>query len=417
LRGRRRVHRRGRARRARRDAAGRHVRRFVAARSRRRRALADPPRLVVRHRPDAARARVPGAARGRPRARPREARRRRPRRTARQRARAPRHAGLDRGPAVPLPRAARDPAHGRLPRRRTARLRGLLERRRGAEAVSGPRRAAFRAFECRPGGALEEADWALEPNGDGWTVLREGRPHVALGAGYRLLRTAVCGVCSTDLDRHFLPFPLPQVIGHEVVVLDGDGRRHVVEINASPGARGLAAECPDCRAGLGRHCPKRLVLGIHDLPGGFGAYVLAPAHAVLPVPDAVPTETAALVEPFAAALRATEVLALDRHASVAVLGPRRLGMLVIAALAAERRRRGLGFGLTAIVRRRELAPLARELGADTVVVSADAAETLGEGAFDAVVDTTGTPEGFDAALRLARCEVHLKSTNGRPAGG
>jgi hypothetical protein len=34
-----------------------------------------------------------------------------------------------------------------------------------------------------------------------------------------------------------------------------------------------------------------------------------------------------------------------------------------------------------------------------------------------VIDTTGNPNAFDLALRLARREVHLKSTHGRPAGG
>jgi hypothetical protein len=34
-----------------------------------------------------------------------------------------------------------------------------------------------------------------------------------------------------------------------------------------------------------------------------------------------------------------------------------------------------------------------------------------------VVETSGAPEGFETALGLARREVHLKSTSGRPAGG
>ena len=38
-------------------------------------------------------------------------------------------------------------------------------------------------------------------------------------------------------------------------------------------------------------------LGIHDLPGGFGPYLLAPVNAVLPVPEAIGPECAVLVEP------------------------------------------------------------------------------------------------------------------------
>src|SRR5207249_2809327 len=107
-------------------------------------------------------------------------------------------------------------------------------------------------------------------------VVREGREHLRLGPGYRLLRVSRCGVCATDLARRQLPFPLPQVTGHEVVAVADDGTPVVVEINASHAARALPPDawCADCRRGLGTHCPDRLVLGIHDLPGGFGPWLL-----------------------------------------------------------------------------------------------------------------------------------------------
>ena len=91
----------------------------------------------------------------------------------------------------------------------------------------------FEAFEYGADQSFASARYRLE--GDerqGWRVMRDGVEALALGPGYRALRTRVCGVCSTDLARHFLPFPLPQVIGHEVVAVDDHGRRFVVEINA-----------------------------------------------------------------------------------------------------------------------------------------------------------------------------------------
>ena len=143
----------------------------------------------------------------------------------------------------------------------------------------------------------------------GWLVERDGAPLLRLGPGYRLLRVRACGVCSTDLARHHLPFPLPQVIGHEVIATDDQGRRFVVEINASHHARGVASDCAFCRAGLPTHCPERLTLGIHGLPGGFGPWMLVPEHACLEVPANVPDSAAVLVEPFAAALHAVQTLA------------------------------------------------------------------------------------------------------------
>ncbi|HKJ25776.1 MAG TPA: alcohol dehydrogenase catalytic domain-containing protein [Myxococcota bacterium] len=273
----------------------------------------------------------------------------------------------------------------------------------------------FEAWEHDADGGFARV--ALRFAGDpatGWQVERNGRAHLALGPGFGLLASRACGVCATDLARRFLPFPLPQVIGHELLAVDDAGARRVVEINASCVARGLVP-CATCAAGRARHCPERRVLGIHDLPGGFGAFVLAPVKAALPVPAGLPDETAALVEPFAAALHAVRTVAPRPGERVLVLGPRRLGMLVVAALSAERRRTGADLEIVAGVRREPLGALARQLGADAV-------ERLGpEGpapaSADVVIDTTGAPDGLLHALRAARREVHLKSTHGRPAGG
>ncbi|HEU4420326.1 MAG TPA: hypothetical protein VFT55_15420, partial [Planctomycetota bacterium] len=40
-----------------------------------------------------------------------------------------------------------------------------------------------------------------------------------------------------------------------------------------------------------------------------------------------------------------------------------------------------------------------------------------DGSFDVVIDTTGNPLGLATAVRLARREVHLKSTHGQPSNG
>ncbi|MEE9394705.1 MAG: alcohol dehydrogenase catalytic domain-containing protein [Planctomycetota bacterium] len=248
---------------------------------------------------------------------------------------------------------------------------------------------------------------------EGWTVLRNRLPWLDLGPGYRFLDVASCGVCSTDLARRFLPFPLPQVIGHEVVVKDDAGERYVVEINASCVARGLKTWCSFCERGLPTHCPQRLTIGIDRLPGGFGAGILAPCNALLPVPMSLPTETAVMVEPFAAALHAVEGVAPKAGEVIAVLGPRRLGMLALAALAAWRKDRGVDFKILALPRRDGLSALALAMGADEVKVLRGTEEGLA----DVVIDTTGHPLGLEAALLLAKREVHLKSTHGQAAAG
>ena len=276
----------------------------------------------------------------------------------------------------------------------------------------------YEALEYHADGSLAPCRMELDGTAEeGWRVERNGARWLEVGPGYESLAVLGCGVCSTDLARRFLPFRLPQITGHELLATRGGGERLVVEINASHAARGIASDCPFCRCGLERHCPDRLVLGIHDLPGGFGPRVLAPIHAVHDVPREVPDRTALLVEPFAAAWNAVTTIAPRAGDTVAVLGPRRLGMLVIAALRAWRTMHGSALGILAITRRRELAELARALGADEVIVGADGDEAIPSALADVVVDTTGNPRALELALRLARREVHLKSTHGQPAGG
>jgi len=278
---------------------------------------------------------------------------------------------------------------------------------------------AFTAPEYQADGTIRPARYAYAGSpGNGWEIIREGCQHLRLGPGYRLLRTSHCGVCATDLARRHLPFNLPQITGHEVVAFDDErGTPVAVEINASHLARGLApaAWCGLCRAGLGTHCADRLVLGIHDLPGGFAPWILAPARAVVEIPHAVSAATATLIEPFAAALHAVLTIAPADGARVAVLGPRRLGSLVIAALAAWRRETGSRSEIIAVTRRPELGHLARDLGADDVL-TVEEAERM-EDLADVVVDTSGNPAALPLAIRLAKREVHVKSTTGQETLG
>ncbi len=277
---------------------------------------------------------------------------------------------------------------------------------------------AFTASEYQVDGSIRPARYGFAGStADGWEIQREGALHLRLGPGYRLLAASHCGVCATDLARRHLPFRLPQVTGHELVARDEDGTPVVVEINASHAARGLPPDewCAHCRAGLATHCPERLVLGIHDLPGGFGPWILAPSAAVLPVGAAIAPHTSPLVEPFAAALHAARTIAPRPGERIAVVGPGRLGTLIVAALAAWRATGGPPIEIVAVGRRDDLLSRARSLGADETLRLDDAARR--PGFVGVAIDATGSPDGLALALRLATREVHVKSTTGQPTLG
>ena len=216
----------------------------------------------------------------------------------------------------------------------------------------------FQAPEYQSDGSFKRVNYTfIEHPSHGWDVLRNGKCHLTLGLGYTVMQGKYCGVCSTDLSRHFLPFDLPQITGHEVVVMK-DGQRFVVDINASHQSRGQQVDdCPYCRSGMENHCPERLTLGIDRLPGGFSPYMLAPINAIFPVADNISSLAASFTEPFAAALQGVESTVFRCGDRVAVLGPRRLGMLIIAALAGVRSQQSLDFEIVALVRHEHLAEL------------------------------------------------------------
>ncbi|XDD46310.1 alcohol dehydrogenase catalytic domain-containing protein [Leptospira sp. WS39.C2] len=278
----------------------------------------------------------------------------------------------------------------------------------------------FRAKDYLSDDSFESAEYEyIGDQNQGWEIKRNGSPYLNLGPGYIPLKTISCGVCSTDIDRRFLPFPLPQIIGHEVLaegLEENQGKQFVVEINDTYEARGDKNPDVFCIEGIPTHSPERRVLGIDRLPGGFGPYILAPVHAAINL-EGVSPKAAVLMEPFAAALQAIIASPPKSGDHVAVLGPRRLGSLVLAALSSFRKSNNANFRITAITRHDHLIKLSKEMGADDCIdLRITKVEDL-KSKFDIVYDTTSTTSGFETALQISKREVHLKTTNGQTMAG
>ncbi len=276
----------------------------------------------------------------------------------------------------------------------------------------------FKAPQMLADGTFSRATFVYDGDEEGgWILYRDGVEFMRLGAGFRALQVLHCGVCSTDIARPYLPYPLPQIVGHEVAVLDSDGNLASVEINASHLARGLDESCPYCDNGIDTQCPHRITMGIDRLPGGFAPYLLAPVHAITRMPEGVSPAATTLVEPLAAAIHAVESDPPREGSNVAVIGPRRLGMLILAALKIYRKKHSMNFNIVAILRSKRLSTIALEAGADQVLTGEEKDNSDPSGIFQLIYDTTGTLDGFDSALRWTESRIHLKSTTGRETGG
>ena len=241
---------------------------------------------------------------------------------------------------------------------------------------------------------------------DGQLALHNDYPRPEPGADEALIRVALAGICSTDLELvKGYAGGFRGVLGHEFVgVVEAVGSAEAAEWVGRRVVGGINLGCRRCAVCLGdgpEHCPNRKTLGIHNKDGVFADYLTLPVVNLLAVPEGVADEEVVFTEPLAAALRIREQIVVRPSARAAVVGPGRLGLLVAQVLALA------GTDVTVLGRRAQSLELPRQLGLATGLVTEAADDS-----FDLVVEATGNDAGLAHSLRLARPRgtLVLKST-------
>jgi L-iditol 2-dehydrogenase len=240
-----------------------------------------------------------------------------------------------------------------------------------------------------------------------------------IGAGEVLVRIDTCGICGTDLKKiHTGSHSAPRVFGHEMagtIAAVGEGVRgfavgeRVMAFHHIPCGR-----CYYCRKKTFAQCETYKKVGTtagvgEAAGGGFAEYIrvmdwivgdgVTPAGLVK-VPDDIPFEQAAFIEPVNTCFKAVKLLELQPDETVLVIGQGSIG-IILAALAAqtgatvltsdmypERHAIAAGFGLR------------HPLDARGDVVAACKAATEGRGADVALVAV-----GADALIATAMSAV------------
>lgn len=222
--------------------------------------------------------------------------------------------------------------------------------------------------------------------------------------GESVIRLLKAGICNTDLEITRGYFGFKGVLGHEFVgVVEYSrnpsflGKRVVGEINAA------CAHCDYCRKNLQRHCQSRTVLGILNRDGAFQEYFRLPEANLHVVPDSVSDDEAVFMEPVAAACEVIEQVNISAQMKVAVLGDGKLGLLIAMVLCQT------GCQLSIIGKHIKKMDVIADY--PIVRVAVESARSL-KREFDVVVEATGSPSGWDLALKLLkpRGTLVLKST-------
>lgn len=257
-----------------------------------------------------------------------------------------------------------------------------------------------------------------------------------------IIDVAYCGVCGTDLHEYtdgpiFMPKDgevnslsnesLPQAMGHEMsgyVVKVGPkvtkfkvGDRVVVEASAAcvdlhrwPNSKlANAPQCDACKNGCENCCEYAGFTGLGVSGGGFAERMKAIEHHVVKLPDFLPMDVGALIEPLSVAWHGAKVAKFKEGNTALVLGSGPIGLAMILVLKAQGAKKIVVSEPASI--RRELAEKLNVQTFDPSKHGESAVEKLrsipeGGNGFDFAFDCSGVAPTFNTGIAA----VHYRGT-------
>ena len=242
----------------------------------------------------------------------------------------------------------------------------------------------------------------------------EDVPEPVPAADEVLVAVKACGICGSDvhgMDGSTGRRRPPIIMGHEaagVIAARGDAVKDWQTGDAVTFDSTIyCGECPYCRLGFINLCDRRRVLGVsceeYRQNGAFAEFVAVPQRILYRLPEGLPFEHAALVEPFSIALHAVRRSPPLLNDIVVVVGAGMIGLALVQALSQS----GCGKLIVVDVAADRL-DLALRMGATHTVNSTGANPvdriqelTNGHGA-DLAFEAVGVSPTVDLALRCLR---------------
>ncbi|HKZ31878.1 MAG TPA: galactitol-1-phosphate 5-dehydrogenase [Vicinamibacteria bacterium] len=238
-------------------------------------------------------------------------------------------------------------------------------------------------------------------------------PRPEPGPGDVRVRVHACGICGSDVHGYDgssgrrIP---PLIMGHEAAgVVDAVG----AEVRAfRPGDRVTfdstihCGVCGFCRSGQANLCDSRRVVGVapgeYRQDGAFAEAVVVPERIVCRVPDKVPFEQAAMVEPLSVAVHAVRRARVAAGDRALVVGCGMIGLLTLQVAKAA----GCASVVAVDLDEGRLAQAAR-LGADVTFVAGDDVparilELTGGRGVDVALEAVGAAAPIATAVRSLR---------------
>jgi len=228
-----------------------------------------------------------------------------------------------------------------------------------------------------------------------------------------LIKVRKSAICGTDV--HIWKWdafsartvPVPMVVGHEfvgeIVDMGAAARKYRIGQRVSGEGHIVCGACRNCRAGRGHLCRNTRGVGVNR-PGSFAEYLCIPETNVVPIPDDIPDEIAAIFDPLGNAVHTA--LSFDLVGEdVLVTGAGPIG--IMGALVAQK----AGARKVVIT---DINPyrldLARRMGVQHVV-------DVGHERLHDVMDRIGMTEGFDVGLEMSGASAAMQQMIARMNNG
>jgi len=216
-----------------------------------------------------------------------------------------------------------------------------------------------------------------------------------------VVAVAAVGICGTDIhivDGEFAPTPYPIIPGHEfagrVVAVGGGVTEVAVGDRVAVDPSLFCGECHYCAIGRGNLCERWNAIGV-TRPGACADFAVAPVGNCYRLPEHLPLEHAALIEPLSCAVHGFDLLPGRIGEHYLIYGAGTMGLLM-AQLA-----RNAGAASVSVVDLNEpRLAVAAGLGADAVATGADALDR--PQGWEVVVDCTGVVPAIEDGLRRVR---------------
>jgi threonine 3-dehydrogenase len=132
-------------------------------------------------------------------------------------------------------------------------------------------------------------------------------PKPSMGPNDVMIRIRKTAICGTDMhifnwdDWAQSTIPVPMTVGHEYVgtveAMGDEVRGLRIGQRVSGEGHIVCGHCRNCRAGRRHLCRNSVGVGVNR-PGAFADYLVIPAVNAFPIPDDIPDEIAAILDPF-----------------------------------------------------------------------------------------------------------------------